>query len=567
MGLALGALAGVLSGLGGLPKGMAEGTAADQRQQQLDQQMTDVDQLYNVLGVPKPPGMGGGKVNTSTANLLATRMLSDQERQRKAGLGTQLAQQLQEGGTTTGMAPGASVSMPQPGDLMTPPAAGPAPSLTEQRVNPDMAALAKYMPTLAQLDPGKATELVADQLKARAPLIIPKDARAVSSVTGQPFGSPPPPPRPKVELRAGAGDTYAISTDPDTGEVQGQPRATGIGAPEAKGVYGRTDVEAQVNLEHTTPGQQYYGKLAPGSLARQQRYNDLGRTIMVPQGGSAFGAGTGLGGSPPPGPAQMPINPNLPLDQQPTVQGAGAVVRGAIDAAGNLPGVPPAAAQPGSPRPLIERPPSAADSTHYVNKNTLQSPPTGMTLSQIQGSGEYVQVPAGAVPVIKQGAAVNGLLQQARDVITRRDDLYPNSTGGKIRDNLNVGMAAATFMAGKRTDPDVAKLNSLLIGLPALAKAFGDTGNIAVAERLMAESSVGFNAQTKEAAKARLDTIESLIKNNLSTYGVNLPNATPPGGSGAGGGQGKVRVIAPDGTKGTWDLSRGPIPPGFKQAQ
>lgn len=45
------------------------------------------------------------------------------------------------------------------------------------------------------------------------------------------------------------------------------------------------------------------------------------------------------------------------------------------------------------------------------------------------------------------------------------------------------------------------------------------------------------------------------------------PPATKPPTKGAGKETGKVRVQAPDGSTGTWDLSKGPVPKGFKRIQ
>lgn len=55
----------------------------------------------------------------------------------------------------------------------------------------------------------------------------------------------------------------------------------------------KNDVERQVALEHETAGQPWFGKLPPGSLARQQRYNDIAKQYQVPPGGATFGVGTG----------------------------------------------------------------------------------------------------------------------------------------------------------------------------------------------------------------------------------------------------------------------------------
>jgi hypothetical protein len=107
MGLALGALAGILGGLGGLPKGMAEGTAADQRQQALDEQVrhrqmieqqsqTDLGQLSQMLGIQLPGVQPGTRVPTSTANLVAGKGMADQAKQQEQARMDALRMQLPE---------------------------------------------------------------------------------------------------------------------------------------------------------------------------------------------------------------------------------------------------------------------------------------------------------------------------------------------------------------------------------------------------------------------------------------------------------------------------------------
>jgi len=165
MGLALGALSGILSGLAGVPAGMKAGTEADQRQQQIDlqrQQMEGVDTTS--IGIP-------GRTPRELIPYLASLAKTKEETARKGELGQGLADQLIAAGTTTSMAPGSSLQMPQPGALMAPPAQDPMPAMTQRTVDPKMAALAKFIPQLAQLDPHGATRLVKDQLNPSTQLV------------------------------------------------------------------------------------------------------------------------------------------------------------------------------------------------------------------------------------------------------------------------------------------------------------------------------------------------------------------------------------------------------------
>lgn len=580
----LGILSGLLGGLQGLPQGMVQREKFDQTQQQLDELARhnqamekkgtqDVYRLFNMLGMSPPPGVTPGTMAVdSTANLILQHAQAQQERERLQGVGQDLANRIRATGTTTTMQPGTTLSMPEPGQVV-PRTAAPMGAVAQRTVNPQMESLAQLVPGLLQLDKPAASTLI-QQALAPKPMVVPETSTLRNPVTGAPIG-PEGAPRPKVEIRPGAGDQFAVTLDPRTGAPIGTPTPLGIGAPESKGVYTRADIEDQLRLEDQAARAAGKPGLPPGSLAYRQRYNDLARQVQVAPGGQVFGAGTGLGNPPAPAPAPAPtsgpLNPPLPAPaaQQPAVQAAGAELGRALDnqnaIRAGLPGVPPPAAPATGPRPLIERPPSATEASHYVNRETLQPPPTGMTLTQIQQSGQYVQVPAASIPAVKQLNTVKSMLAQAENAITKRPDLFPPSTGNVLRDNLNVGIAWGRFKAGAKTDPDIGNIDSLKIALPSAIKAFGDTANVAVAERQVSEQALGLGPATRESALARIRAIRELANSGAAASG--FPNLLgPPTASGAPpDSKGKVRVQAPDGTPGTWDLSKGPVPPGFKR--
>jgi len=171
--------------------------------------------------------------------------------------------------------------------------------------------------------------------------------------------------------------------------------------------------------------------------------------------------------------------------------------------------------------PVISRAPSPEVATHYMHKETWQGPPVGMTEREIITSKQYVQVPTNRIQALSQGRVVKGLLDTVEDIIQRRVDLFPPKTGKTMKDAAALAQATAYFnIPGVQNwDPDVARLSGLATTLPAMIKAFGDTANVAVKEREIAQESAGLRPAMQDASFARVDLIRKLINDSTSTAG------------------------------------------------
>lgn len=517
-GYGLAALSGLGQAFPKLAEGMIAGQKLDQHQQQLDElsayrkdqneaRYTDIAPLFAAMKLPLPAGLTSTKSATPAADLLLKSAGAQQQREQQRTENASLADFLTRdaGGGVTSQTTG-PVAEGEAGLL------GNQPSMTTA-TPPDTRRLAagQYLRGLSTPAPEKLMEFLFPNQK---PMVVGNDASVYTP--GQGFVQGPGGGKPKIELRPGANDTYAIPIDRVTGEP-GAPTPVGIGSPESKGVYGRVDVENQVKLEEQADVQA--GKPAWTPLMRQRRYNDLARQIMVPQGGVAVGAGSGLGA------------------------GGGTTPGGG---------------------PLVERPPSATDATHYVNKTTLQPPPPGATLSQIQQSGQYVQVAPQSLPGVKQLNTVKTMLDKADSIIASRPDLFPPSSGNVLMDNLKVAQAKAKFLAGKNTDPDVRELYSLQAGLPSVVKAFGDTANVAVAEREITQHAMGLGAATREAAESSTRTIRDMADAGAQALGFPglLKRQQGQPAQGAPQGARTLRIRDPKtGRTGTMTLGPGEQPP------
>lgn len=403
--------------------------------------------------------------------------------------GESLAKVIERRGTT----PGRLTDTPEAG---TDPEAMAFAERTPNVVSPAAQESAQWVRAL--MGKNAAAAAAAKELISPKPIALGRDQRLVQG--GEeviPAGTP----KPKIERIQGRDGFYHVTTDPETGAMIGDPtKIPDIEPPGSRAVYTREDIDKQIQLEQKLaglkPGTQEHATTA-AQLATAQRYNDLARFTMLPPGGGVVGAGSGF---PPDTPVKL---------------GPAAGIPGAPSGPGAVPGNYP----PTGPRLLTERAPSAVEATHYVNKVTLQPPPTGMTLTEIQQSGQYQQVPTGSIPAIKQLNTVKSMLDEAEKVIESRPDLFPPSVKSLVMDNIKVAKSASLYLAGKKTDADIGNLEALKVALPTTVKAFGDTGNVAVKEREITDAALGLSPSTKEAAMARINTIRRLVNASAATAG------------------------------------------------
>jgi hypothetical protein len=185
-----------------------------------------------------------------------------------------------------------------------------------------------------------------------------------------------------------------------------------------------------------------------------------------------------------------------------------------------------AAAQAGQVRSATQSaenafPPGPSVGVQYLDRN-WQAPPTGMSTTQIQQSGRYVQVAGQMLPALRQANGVKTMFEEMDKIIAKRPDLFPIKTGQKAKDAYNLGKANLYWNTPgvSNYDADVARLTALRVELPNVIKAFGDAANVAVAERSMTEAGVGIGPAMQDAAQARIDMLRKLMSSNLETAGL-----------------------------------------------
>ena len=234
-GLAI--LSGLLRGLPGLTQGMesAEQEARKQKELQLQEEsrFTDIAPLAKVLNLNLQSGMPT-RVPTAAADL-TLRLAAEQKKQTEAQQrAEQFATQFEASAPTTGET---------------------------------------QIPYKTPIDPKYAQFAAAIRAQGS---FVPGDLAALQNIIGVSG-------KPKVEYKPGKEGYYSFITDPHTGELVRPPSLVpGVEPAEGKSVYTRSDIENQLKAQELTPGtKEWY-------IA----YNDLARTIPVPQGGQLFGIGT-----------------------------------------------------------------------------------------------------------------------------------------------------------------------------------------------------------------------------------------------------------------------------------
>lgn len=136
----------------------------------------------------------------------------------------------------------------------------------------------------------------------------------------------------------------------------------------------------------------------------------------------------------------------------------------------------------------------------------------------------------GFVPVTQPGltavaTAKAGLVQlkEYRPLITK---LFPRATGNTLNDLVAVqGNRARLAVLRGAGDVDVKRLDALFGSIATLARATGDTANIAVAERNMLREFVVTHGETQESATAALDQAERILRAVVAAHNIPMPAA------------------------------------------
>lgn len=170
----------------------------------------------------------------------------------------------------------------------------------------------------------------------------------------------------------------------------------------------------------------------------------------------------------------------------------------------------------------------------FVDDKARQATATSRAaLAQLR---EYRELVEGLLPDVTETGGLTGWLQNVGTV-----------QGNRAR-------IAALRAAG---DPAARRLEGMFGTIATIARATGDTANIAVQERRMLQESVVTPSDSKQSGLAKLDQLERVLKAVLAGWGTTVAYEQETGRGGAptppppGGRPGRYRMD--DGTIQTWD--------------
>ncbi len=164
--------------------------------------------------------------------------------------------------------------------------------------------------------------------------------------------------------------------------------------------------------------------------------------------------------------------------------------------------------------------PIGQEATRFLNVHDLKSVDPSMPKGKVYSSKDYVQIAPQQAQGIAYYPVVKETLEDAEKIILRNPQFWPASTGNASKDVGVVAQAWGKAKLQKLTNADLGRLDTVMITLPGVIKTFGDTANVAVAERAMTLSGMPLGAKTREQALAQIDELRGLLNASTARYGL-----------------------------------------------
>lgn len=158
------------------------------------------------------------------------------------------------------------------------------------------------------------------------------------------------------------------------------------------------------------------------------------------------------------------------------------------------------------------------NAARFYHKGTGVQAPVDLTNADVRtADSPWVELDERNAAFVSQGNQALDIIRTIRQDIAR---LYPSNSPAENLKNRLVLQAKA--------DPILARLNTLIDTFaPAIARAGGDTQNIAVAERIGIRNALGAKWwQTREGAVSSLATLERIVKHGLDRALTRKPKVT-----------------------------------------
>jgi len=165
--------------------------------------------------------------------------------------------------------------------------------------------------------------------------------------------------------------------------------------------------------------------------------------------------------------------------------------------------------------------PIGEDATRFVNIHTLRTADPSRPRRDVENDKSYVQVAPQQAQGMAYYSTIKQMLDSLDDIVVSSPNLFPPSTGDSAKDVGAVLAAQGKAWAQSKTNPTIGRLQTAKSTLPGVVKTFGDTANVAVAERGITEEAVPLTPKTRESALAQIDQLREYL--NASTARYNLP--------------------------------------------
>ena len=137
----------------------------------------------------------------------------------------------------------------------------------------------------------------------------------------------------------------------------------------------------------------------------------------------------------------------------------------------------------------------------------------------------------GFVPITQSGISSSATAKAALAQLEEYKELAPRllvkGSGDTAKDIVRIKTNKARLFAKRQAgDPDAKRLEALFGAIATLARATGDTANVAVAERMFLKNFVFTEDDTLESATAKVDQAERILRAVVKGYGIPLPKDT-----------------------------------------
>lgn len=166
--------------------------------------------------------------------------------------------------------------------------------------------------------------------------------------------------------------------------------------------------------------------------------------------------------------------------------------------------------------------PIGVNASQFVHRETLTHPDAGMSEAAVYADRNYIATKFESERVLlMRSPVIAKAIDEVRKIVKARPDIYVKGTGDFATDQMALAQSRVKFWATGAIDKDISRLQrSFALFGPILNRYSGDTANTALAERAANLEAMALAPMTQQSALAVLDDLERLVKDSVSSLGV-----------------------------------------------